>query len=353
MGYSFGIFLKQKRQEKKLTQKDLAKLLYVSESAISKWEKNIAHPDVTLLPKLSEILGVTEHEIITASIDNKTREEKAQAKKWRVFSISWSLFFYIAYSIALITCFICNLAIDRSLSWFWIVLSALLFSFTFTNLPKLLKKHKLFLLPLLMYLSLCLLFAVCCTYTQGDWFLIVSLSVLFVLVIIFMPIYISKYQIFSKIKKYNDFISIAIDFIVLNVLLIVIDSYCVAGNYAPNHWYFNIAIPIVIVVYLILNLFLSVRFLKINKLLKTSIILFFINILYLVIPFINVNNQYVQEELSSLNVLKSDLKNWQIETLIERNIHCIIFLTIAFLALCFLIGGFVLRLTRHYKNKNI
>ena len=60
MENSFGCFLKQKRQEKNLTQKELAKLLFVSESAVSKWEKDVAHPDITLLPKLAEILKVTE-----------------------------------------------------------------------------------------------------------------------------------------------------------------------------------------------------------------------------------------------------------------------------------------------------
>ena len=80
MTNSFGTFLKQKRQEKNLTQKELSKLLYVSESAVSKWEKDVAHPDITLLPTLSKILGVSEHELITASIDEKSREEKVQAK---------------------------------------------------------------------------------------------------------------------------------------------------------------------------------------------------------------------------------------------------------------------------------
>ena len=73
MENDFGKFLKQKRQEKSLTQKDLAKKLFVSESAVSKWEKNIAHPDITLLPTLSEILGVTEHELITAKSESVLR----------------------------------------------------------------------------------------------------------------------------------------------------------------------------------------------------------------------------------------------------------------------------------------
>ncbi len=93
MENNFGNFLKQKRQEKNLTQKELATELFVSESAVSKWEKNVARPDISLLPRLSEILGVSEHELITASTDKVFREEKLQAKKWRTLSFSWSLFF--------------------------------------------------------------------------------------------------------------------------------------------------------------------------------------------------------------------------------------------------------------------
>jgi DNA-binding XRE family transcriptional regulator len=55
MESSFGGFLRKKRIEKNLTQKELSKLLFVSESAVSKWEKDVSHPDITLLPNLSEI----------------------------------------------------------------------------------------------------------------------------------------------------------------------------------------------------------------------------------------------------------------------------------------------------------
>ena len=148
MENNLGEFIKERRKVKELTQKELAALLFVSESAISKWEKNIARPDISLLPKLSQILEVSEHEIITASMDDVSREEKRQAKKWRTLSLTWSLIFYISYALALIPCFICDLAINKTLSWFWIVLASLILAFTFTNLPKLIKKHKLIFLPL-------------------------------------------------------------------------------------------------------------------------------------------------------------------------------------------------------------
>ena len=351
MENSFGWFLKQKRQEKNLTQKQLAKILFVTESAVSKWEKDVAHPDITLLPKLSEILGVTEHELITASVDELARKEKAQAKKWRTLSFSWSLFFYVAYALALIPCFICNLAINKTLSWFWIVFFALVLAFSFTNLPKLIKKHKLILIPLSMFLALCALLGVCAIYTKGDWFLIPVFSVLFAMVMVFVPIYISKLKIFEKIKKYNDFVSVATSFVFLNILLIVIDCYAVANGYALNHWYFKLAFPIAAVVYLILNLFMSVRFLKINKLLKTSIILFGVNLLYCFAPLFKSSKSEVQKELEVLNIFKTNFANWHSEISLERNIHAIIFLTIFATGLCFFVFGLIKHLKKRKQNK--
>ncbi|MBQ9795542.1 MAG: helix-turn-helix transcriptional regulator [Clostridia bacterium] len=350
MENSFGEFLKQKRQEKILTQKELAKLLYVSASAVSKWEKDVAHPDITLLPKLSEVLGVTEHELITASIDKKSREEKAQAKKWRAFSMSWSLFFYISYTLALIPCFICDLAINKGLTWFWIVLSALILAFTFTNLPKLIKKNKLIFVPFSMYSALCLLLGVCCIYTHGNWFLIPALSVLFGMIVIFTPIYISKFNVFSKLKKFGDFISVGINFVALNILLIVIDLFSVLNGYTDNHWFLKIAFPITLAVYCFLNILLCVRFLKANKLIKTSIILFIIDLLYLIPPFLKFKNPELQKELAhDTNIFKANFSSWKTDVTLDNNIHCIIALSLLVLSLIFFVCGLIL----HYHRKKL
>lgn len=346
MQKDFGSFLKQKRLEKNLTQKQLSDLLFVSESAISKWEKNVSHPDISLLPKISEILNVTEHELITASIDNNTRKEKIDAKKWRTLSFTWNLFFYIAYTIALIPCFICNLAINKTLSWFFIVLSSFILSFTFTNLPKLIKKNKLIFIPLSNLLSLILLLLVCAIYSKGNWFLIATLSIILAYAIIFIPIYISKYKIFNKIKKFNDYISIFIDFILLNILLIVIDIYSVKNGFSVKHWYIKLALPISLLIYLVINICLAVRFLKINKLLKTSIILSIITFLYFIPPLLKVNIQSVQKDIDQANIFKADLSNWEVNLTLENNIHLIVFLTLICTLMVFLIFGLIKQLKK-------
>ena len=46
------------RKEKDMTQKQVADLMNISDKAISKWERGLGCPDVSLLPELSQILGV-------------------------------------------------------------------------------------------------------------------------------------------------------------------------------------------------------------------------------------------------------------------------------------------------------
>ena len=323
-------------------------MLFVSESAVSKWEKDVAHPDITILPKLSNILGVSEHEIITASIDEKSREEKSQAKKWRTFSISWSLFFYIAYGVALIPCFICNLAIEKTLSWFWIVVSALVLSFTFTNLPKIIKRNRLLILPFSMYAALCLLLGVCCLYAGEDWFWIPVVGVFLGLAMIFCPIYIAKFDVFKKIKKYNDFVSIAIGFVILNILLLTIENYTLKNAYVSNCWYLKLGLPISLIFYLVLNAILCVRFLKLNKLLKTSIILGLVELFVFVPPlFLKVKNQVLQKEIDEFNIFKANFLLWNNST-IDNNVSLIVFLSILGVGIAFLTAGLIL----HNKRKN-
>ena len=61
----FGTFLAQLRKEKGMTQKDLAQRLFVSDKAVSKWERGLSLPDIALLQPMAEILGVTVTELLS------------------------------------------------------------------------------------------------------------------------------------------------------------------------------------------------------------------------------------------------------------------------------------------------
>ena len=53
------------RKEKEMKQDTLAAALGVSPQAVSKWENDQTCPDISLLPKLAELLGVTVDELLS------------------------------------------------------------------------------------------------------------------------------------------------------------------------------------------------------------------------------------------------------------------------------------------------
>lgn len=60
----FGNFIAAMRRERGLTQKQLAEQLYLSNKAVSKWERGLSMPDIALLEPLAETLGVTVTELL-------------------------------------------------------------------------------------------------------------------------------------------------------------------------------------------------------------------------------------------------------------------------------------------------
>jgi len=56
------------RKEKSMTQKELAEAMNLSDRTISKWERGIGCPDVSLLHELSNILGVNIEQILSGDL---------------------------------------------------------------------------------------------------------------------------------------------------------------------------------------------------------------------------------------------------------------------------------------------
>lgn len=60
----FGAFVAALRKEKGLTQKQLAERIFVSDKAVSKWERGAGLPDISMLIPLAEALGVSVTELL-------------------------------------------------------------------------------------------------------------------------------------------------------------------------------------------------------------------------------------------------------------------------------------------------
>ncbi len=59
MELNIGSAIRRLRQERNITQEELATAIGVTAQAVSKWERAEGYPDITLLPEISEYFGVT------------------------------------------------------------------------------------------------------------------------------------------------------------------------------------------------------------------------------------------------------------------------------------------------------
>ena len=215
---TFGSFIKAKRTEKNYSQKDLAEMLFVTEGAVSKWERGVSYPDITLISDICRLLDVSEHELITASTDTDTRKTEHEARKFRAIRSAWFWIPTISYAVAILTCFICNLAVNHTLSWFFIVLCALICAYTFIpTFTSFFESKKLLVFALTSYTSICLLLFTCAVYTGGlSWLLTACIGVLMGYVSVFAPILLSK----TNLSRYKFIVLFGAD-LVLTVLLLL------------------------------------------------------------------------------------------------------------------------------------
>lgn len=74
----FAAQLKKYRTGQNLSQDDIAKKLYVSRQAVSKWEKGAATPDLNNLVKLAEIFGISLDTLVLGTEEAKSKIDETQ-----------------------------------------------------------------------------------------------------------------------------------------------------------------------------------------------------------------------------------------------------------------------------------
>ena len=72
------------RKKKNYTQLELAEQLGVSDKAVSKWERGVGSPDISLLPSLAGALGVDVKALFNGSLDEKALS-KGNIKKIKFY----------------------------------------------------------------------------------------------------------------------------------------------------------------------------------------------------------------------------------------------------------------------------
>ena len=90
MNQTLGSRIAELRRKKNMTQEELAAELGVTAQAVSKWENDLSCPDITLLPQLARLFGVTIDELLGNQNQPETTllpEEQRKPLKDMIFRI--------------------------------------------------------------------------------------------------------------------------------------------------------------------------------------------------------------------------------------------------------------------------
>ena len=100
----FNEKLQDLRKQKGLTQEELAEKLYVSRTAVSKWESGRGYPNIESLKAIAKFFGVTVDELLSsgevltiAEEDNKRKEKYFRDLMYGLLDLCISMFLFLPF----------------------------------------------------------------------------------------------------------------------------------------------------------------------------------------------------------------------------------------------------------------
>lgn len=66
-----GRFISERRKAINLTQKELADKLHITDKTVSKWERGLSFPDISVLIPLAETLNISLYDLLKGGSDNE------------------------------------------------------------------------------------------------------------------------------------------------------------------------------------------------------------------------------------------------------------------------------------------
>lgn len=212
---NIGKFIAQLRKEKKMTQKELANQLHITDKAVSKWERGLSCPDISLLNPIADILGITTSELLNGQKNEQTSNEqlsndikknvdkaliyaeKSAQKKMISLQNIVTLSFSLVLLLSIIICAICDIAISGAFTWSLYPISSIIFAW-FLFIPVIQYKEKGIRGSLIIFSLLIIPFLyILHTIIGGDTFIMrIGIPISFLSILYLWCIYF----IFKKLK---------------------------------------------------------------------------------------------------------------------------------------------------------
>lgn len=100
----FNVKLQELRKKRGLTQEELAEALYVSRTAVSKWESGRGYPSIDSLKEIAKFFSVTIDDLLSsnevlniAEEESKEKERHFQSVLFALLDISVAMFFFLPF----------------------------------------------------------------------------------------------------------------------------------------------------------------------------------------------------------------------------------------------------------------
>lgn len=237
-----GELISSVRKSKNMTQKELADQLSVTDKAVSKWERGLGYPDITILPSLSEALGVTMSDLLKGEITAEETEQKPSAdemisstlkyadqahrhRKFKASNLAISIL-TIAFLISVFICMLCNVVSTGKIDWSLYPTGAVIFAW-FIIVPLIyFKKHK-YIISLSMVTLLLTPFLYLIEYLgpNKDWVIplavpvsLISLAYCWIVVPLFAYTKINRWYLSAAVVLLGVVIDFAIEYYVQRVV---------------------------------------------------------------------------------------------------------------------------------------
>lgn len=78
---TLGMMIASLRKDNGMTQAELADKMGVTDKAVSKWERDLSCPDVSSLPRLAEIYGISVDQLMQIKSKTNRRHERKSANE--------------------------------------------------------------------------------------------------------------------------------------------------------------------------------------------------------------------------------------------------------------------------------
>ncbi|MEI8200802.1 MAG: helix-turn-helix domain-containing protein [Eubacteriales bacterium] len=262
----FGEMIAVMRKENAMTQKELAEKLHVTDKAVSKWERGKGYPEITLLPLIADLLGITAGELLNGERYDEGSKPPAEndalvsdiiefADKVSKFNTSGTMITLISmiFILAGFICLLCNFVINRTINWSLYPVGAMLLVWLTVAPWFLITKHRLVLSFAAFTISLIpYLFLIERLSAAKGWVVPFALPILGIT----LPGLLIVVLLFSYTKINR--ISLSAFAVLIFGVFVNLGVNAFVQNYLHNQNQPNISVPITAVSFAVLSIILAV-----------------------------------------------------------------------------------------------